>query len=61
MNTAAKKLELEHQINKLNRDYRNLRQAIYSTDPDSHVRAFLEKLGHTVTETKRILLELSKE
>lgn len=60
MNTT-KKLELEHQINKLNRDYRNLRQAIYATDPDSHVRAFLEKLGHTVTETKRMLLELSKE
>ena len=52
---------IEHLSNSLYRDYRNLRRAVIDEDPDNRTVAFLNKLGRTVEETKKMLAELSKE
>lgn len=56
-----KKEAIEHLSNSLNRDYRNLRKAVTSEDPDTYTLSMLRRLGRTVEETQKMLFELSAE
>lgn len=61
MNTMIKLETVEQLCNSLNRDYKNLRKAVMSEDPDNRTISMLNRLGRTVEDTKKILTELSKE
>jgi hypothetical protein len=61
MSTAINELEVEHQINKLTRDYRNVRQAVFNLVPDNYTIIMIEQLGRTIAETKRMLLDIFDE
>ena len=55
------KLEVEHQIQKLNSDFRSLQKALASEDLDGYARVRLAKLGTTILETRRMLQTLMPE
>ena len=57
--TAMTKPEVEQLSNSLYRDYRNLRKAVLAEDPDPRTVAFLNRLGRTVEDTKKMLKDLS--
>lgn len=52
---------VEHQSNLLQRDYRNLRKAVMSEDPDNYTKTLLNRLNFTVEDTCRLLKELLRE
>ena len=61
MNTAKITPEtLEHLSRSLHSEFRNLRKALTGEDLDPYTMAHLNKLGYTIEETRRLLLELSK-
>lgn len=62
MNSPGIKPEaVEHLSNSLYRDYRNLRKALSNEDLDNRTLAFLNKLGRTVEEARKMMTDLVKE
>ena len=53
--------QVEHQCNLLQRDYRYIRRAINEADPDAYTKSILNRLGHTVDDTCKMLRELQKQ
>ena len=51
---------LEHLSRSLHSEFRSLRKALTGEDLDPYTMAHLNKLGYTIEETRRLLLELSK-
>lgn len=58
--TTIKPETVEHLKNTLIRDYRNLRRAVTSEDPDYETQILLSRLGRTIEDAKKMLDDLSK-
>jgi hypothetical protein len=58
--TTIKPEAVEHLKNTLIRDYRNLRRAVTSEDPDYETQILLSRLGRTIEDAKKMLDDLSK-
>lgn len=58
--TTIKPEAVEHLKNTLIRDYRNLRRAVTSEDPDYDTQILLSRLGRTIEDAKKMLDDLSK-
>ena len=58
--TTIKPEAVEHLKNTLVRDYRNLRRAVTSEDPDYETQILLSRLGRTIEDAKKMLDDLSK-
>lgn len=58
--TTIKPEAVERLKNTLIRDYRNLRRAVTSEDPDYETQILLSRLGRTIEDAKKMLDDLSK-
>ena len=57
--TTIKPEVLEHLQRSLQRDYRNIRRQVLEEDPERMTQVMLNRLGTTVNETCKALMEIS--